>query len=42
MRQIDIKKIRLIGTDLLLETSASGQSNWQFDHNEGSRTRVGV
>jgi len=40
MRQIDIKRIRLIDTDLLLESNASGESNWRFSHNEGSRTRA--
>ena len=39
---VDITRIRLIDTDLLLETDASGQANWQFSHKAGSRTGVGI
>jgi uncharacterized protein involved in outer membrane biogenesis len=42
MRQIDIKRIRLIDTDLLLETDSSGQANWPFGHKEDTRSRVGM
>jgi len=42
MREVDIRKIRLIDTDLLLETDAGGQANWQFSKTAGSRTGVGM
>jgi uncharacterized protein involved in outer membrane biogenesis len=37
-RDIDISDIRLIDTDLLFETGADGQSNWQFSHKPKSST----
>ncbi len=42
MRQVNIKRIRLIDTDLLLETDASGQANWQFGHKKNARTSTGM
>ncbi|MGB5259102.1 MAG: AsmA family protein [Gammaproteobacteria bacterium] len=42
MREVDITRIRLIDTDLLLETDASGQANWQFSQTAGSRTGGGM
>lgn len=42
MRQVDITSIRLIDTDLLLETDAGGQANWQFRQMADSRTGVGM
>jgi uncharacterized protein involved in outer membrane biogenesis len=42
MKEIDITQIRLIDTELLLETDASGQANWQFTHTAGSRAGVGM
>jgi len=42
MKEIDITQIRLVDTELLLETDASGQANWQFTHTTGSRAGVGM
>jgi uncharacterized protein involved in outer membrane biogenesis len=42
IRQVDITGIRLIDTNLLLETDASGQANWQFGRHTDSLTGVGV
>jgi uncharacterized protein involved in outer membrane biogenesis len=42
MKEIDITQIRLIDTELLLETDASGQANWQFTRTTGSRAGVGM
>ena len=42
MREIDITRIRLIDTDLLLETDAGGQANWHFSQTAGSRTGAGM
>ena len=42
MREVDITRIRLIDTDLLLETDAGGQANWQFSQTAGSRTGDGM
>ena len=41
-RDIDIKRIKLIDTNLLLETDTSGQANWRFSHKASSRTGVGM
>ncbi len=41
MRDVDITRIKLIDTDLLLETDASGQANWQFNPKATPRTGVG-
>jgi len=41
-RQVDITQIRLIDTDLLLETDAGGRANWQFRQKADSRTGVGM
>jgi len=38
MRQVDITQIRLIDTDLLLETDTGGRANWQFRQKADSRT----
>jgi uncharacterized protein involved in outer membrane biogenesis len=42
LREIDITGVRLIDTDLLLETDASGRANWQFGHQAGSHTGAGM
>ena len=42
MRDVDITRIKLIDTDLLLEIDASGQANWQFSPKATSRTGVGM
>jgi uncharacterized protein involved in outer membrane biogenesis len=42
LRQIDVAEIRLIDTDLLLETDANGQANWQFDHKAGRHPGGGM
>ena len=42
MREIDITRIRLIDTDLLLETDARGQANWHFSKTAGARTGAGM
>jgi uncharacterized protein involved in outer membrane biogenesis len=41
-REVDITRVRLIDTDLQLETGASGQANWQFSHKETAHTGAGV
>ena len=41
-RDVDIERIKLIDTDVLLETDASGQANWRFSHTAHSRTGVGI
>lgn len=35
-------RIRLIDTQLLLETDADGQANWQFNQTAGSRTGTSI
>ncbi len=40
--EVDITRIRLIDTDLLVETDVAGQVNWQFDHKADSRTGPGM
>jgi hypothetical protein len=42
MKEVDITEIRLIDTDLLLETDAGGQANWQFVRQSGSRPDAGL
>ena len=42
MRDVDITRIKLIDTDLLLETDASGQANWQFSPKATPRKGVGM
>ena len=42
VRDVDITRIKLIDTDLLLETDASGQANWQFSSRDTPRTGVGM
>jgi uncharacterized protein involved in outer membrane biogenesis len=41
-RDVDIQRIKLIDTDLLLETDAAGQANWRFSHTARSHTGVGI
>lgn len=41
-REVDITGIRLIDTDLLLETDASGRANWHFDREAGLRSGAGM
>jgi len=41
-RDVDIERIKLIDTDVLLETDASGQANWRFSHTARSHTGVGI
>jgi uncharacterized protein involved in outer membrane biogenesis len=41
-KDIDFSGITLIDTDLLFETGAKGQSNWQFTHQPSSGAGVGV
>ena len=42
MREVDITRVRLIDTDLQLETGASGQVNWRFSDKPASHTSAGV
>jgi uncharacterized protein involved in outer membrane biogenesis len=42
MREVDITRVRLIDTDLLLESGAGGQANWQFSHEATSRAGAGI
>jgi uncharacterized protein involved in outer membrane biogenesis len=41
-KEFDFSRIRLIDTDLLFETGAKGQSNWQFTHQPSSGAGVGI
>ncbi len=41
-RDVEITQLKLIDTDLLLETDASGQVNWLFGRQADSRKGVGI
>ena len=39
---VNVTRLKLVDTEVLLETNAAGQANWQFGHKAAPRRRVGI